>query len=258
MPPSRRLAQYVECYWHREERRGTSNNCILPDGCVDILFATQNREPVDLAVVGLMTAPMTCDVEPGRTFFAVRFRPGMAAAFIREAALLNDRVEPLESIWGAAARRISERLAQSCTPERMVEVMEGILRPLEPPDSAQRALRRLPDTSVPLDCLASGAGLSERHFRRACVERAGVSPKYMRRILRFRNAAERIRAIEASTAQPNWAQFAAACGYFDQAHLIREFQEFAGCTPGRFVQSRKRRRDLESNHHEPGKTGKSN
>ena len=258
MPPGRRLAQYVECYWHREERRGTLNHCILPDGCVDILFATQNREPVDLAVVGLMTTPITCDVESGRAFFAVRFRPGMAAAFVPEAALLNDRVEPLESIWGAAARRISERLAESSTPERRVEVMEGILRPLEPPDSAQRALWRLPDTNVPLDCLASDAGLSERHFRRECVERAGVSPKYMRRILRFRNAAERIRAIEASTAQPNWAQFAAACGYFDQAHLIREFQEFAGCTPGRFIQSRNRRHDLESNHHEPGKTGKSN
>ena len=246
IPPSRRLVNYVECYWSREERRGKPNNCILPDGCVDILFATQNCEPVDLAVVGLMTTSLTCDVAPGRALFGVRFRPGMAAAFIREAALLNDRVEPLESIWGTTARLISERLAESSAPERMAEVMEGILRPLEPPDSAQRALWRLPDTTVALDCLAADAGLSERHFRRACVERAGVPPKYMRRILRFRKAAHRIRAIEASTAQPNWAQFAAAYGYYDQAHLIRDFQEFAGCTPGRFVQSQNRRRGLES------------
>ena len=130
--------------------------------------------------------------------------------------------------------------------------MEGILRPLEPPDSAQRALWRLPDVTVPLDRLASDAGLSERHFRRACVERADVPPKYMRRILRFRRATERIRAMEASTAQPNWAQFAAACGYYDQPHLIREFQKFAGCTPGRFIQSQNRGCGLESKNHEPG------
>jgi AraC-like DNA-binding protein len=238
--PSRRLARYVECYWSREDPQGTSGSCILPDGCVDILFATQNREPVALAVVGLMTVPLMCDVEPGRACFAVRFRPGMASAFIREAALLNDQVAPLENIWGATAHLISERLAELSAPEKMAEVMEGILRPLEPPDCAQRALWRLGDTTIPLKCLASDVGLSERHFRRACVERAGVSPKYMRRILRFRKAVDGIRAIEASTAQPNWAQFAAARGYYDQAHLIRAFQEFAGCTPGRFVQSRNR------------------
>jgi AraC-like DNA-binding protein len=252
--PSRRLSPYVECYWSREEQPGAPSHRILPDGCVDILFVTLNREPIALTVVGLMTTPLTCAVQPGRSYFAVRFRPGMAAAFIREAALLNDRIEPLESLWGTTARSLAERLSESSTSQRRAQVMEGSLRPLEPPDSAQRALWRLSEVTVPLDCLASDAGLSERHFRRACVQRAGVPPKYMRRILRFRRAAERIRAREASTAQPNWAQFAVACGYYDQAHLIREFQEFAGCTPGRFVQSQNRGRGLESNNHEPSET----
>jgi AraC-like DNA-binding protein len=236
----------VECYWSREERQGTPGDRILPDGCVDILFSTQNREPVSLAVVGLMTTPLTFDVEAGRSFFGVRFRPGMAAAFMREAALLNDRVEPLESVLGAAAHWIFERLAESSSLEGMAEVMEGFLRPIEPPDSAQLALWRLPAAAVPLDRLTSDAGLSERSFRRACVERAGVSPKYLRRILRFRKAVERIRTAATSTAQPGWAQLAAACGYYDQAHFIREFQEFAGTTPGRFLQSRDRGSGLES------------
>jgi AraC-like DNA-binding protein len=105
--------------------------------------------------------------------------------------------------------------------------------------------------------LVSDCGLSERHFRRVCLERAGVSPKYLARLLRFRQVAERIRAMKTSAAQPSWAQLAVACGYFDQAHLIREFQEFAGATPGRFLQSQQQRGDLESDHDEPSQTRKS-
>ena len=255
--PGRRLARYVECYWSREEEQGTPNHSVLPDGCVDILFTTQNREPAGLALVGLMTTPSAVDIPRGRGFFGVRFRPGMAAAFMPEAAQLNDRTEPLETIWGKTARVISGRLAESPSPKLMAEIMEGVLRPLDPPDSAGRALGRLADMTVPLNCLASDAGLSERHFRRACAERAGVPPKYLRRILRFRRATDRLSAIRRNAAQPDWAQFAAACGYYDQAHLIREFHEFAGCTPGRFVQSQARAGNLQSEHDEPAKTRKS-
>jgi AraC-like DNA-binding protein len=252
--PSPRLARYVECYWWGQQGENASAASILPDGCVDILYSTLNREPVGLTVAGLMTTPLVCDLEKGRSIFGVRFHPGMAGAFLREAALLNDKVEPLEDFWGSAARSVFQRLADAADVQQMVGVMDGFLRPAEPPDPAQRAIERLPATTVSLDRVVSDAGLSERHFRRACLERVGVPPKYLRRILRFRRAVEKIR----TSAQPSWADLAAACGYYDQAHFIREFQEFAGCTPGRFIQSQKGDGGLESNHDEPTKTRKSN
>jgi AraC-like DNA-binding protein len=34
---------------------------------------------------------------------------------------------------------------------------------------------------------------------------------------------------------PQWAQLAAELGYADQAHLVREFREFAGTSRGAFI-----------------------
>ena len=35
--------------------------------------------------------------------------------------------------------------------------------------------------------------------------------------------------------QPELAALAAACGYYDQAHLAREFRALAGCPPSRWL-----------------------
>ena len=233
--PNARLRRYVECYWW-QSREEPGEYVVLPDGCADILFSQSGGEPSDLTTVGLMTAPMRAQSTPAQSYFGVRFRPGMASAFVPGAELLTDEIRSLDDLTGSAARRMFERLAESKSAQEMAGVMDEMLRPLNPPDAGERALWQLSSAEISLDDAISRSGLSVWHFRRLCVERAGVSPKYLSRILRFRKAAQRISAMR-GLAQPSWADFAVACGYYDQAHFIREFQQFAGCTPGRFLQS---------------------
>ena len=74
-------------------------------------------------------------------------------------------------------------------------------------------------------------------MRREFLEQTGLGPKFLARVLRFR------RALELSPrAEGDFAGLALDCGYYDQAHLIREFRENSpGRTPaysaGRFFQS---------------------
>jgi AraC-like DNA-binding protein len=58
-------------------------------------------------------------------------------------------------------------------------------------------------------------------------EHVGLTPKLFCRVRRFRAALDRIE----NGIPVRWAELAADCGYFDQAHLIRDFRAFAGITP---------------------------
>src|SRR5215813_2405587 len=141
--PVPRLVRYVECYWSRNDLHGTPQHRVLPDGCVDILFSTLDGEPISLAVVGLMTVPQVLDVSPGQSFFGVRFRPGMATAFMPAAPQLNDRIEPLENVLGSEARHLFDKLGEASSPLEMARLMDTTLRPVKSPDTGQNALHHL-------------------------------------------------------------------------------------------------------------------
>jgi AraC-like DNA-binding protein len=69
---------------------------------------------------------------------------------------------------------------------------------------------------------------SRKHLAARFHEEVGLPPKTLARIARFTRA----QAMAAAGGGEGWADVAAACGYADQAHLVREFAALAGATPG--------------------------
>jgi hypothetical protein len=70
----------------------------------------------------------------------------------------------------------------------------------------------------------------------------GLTPKRFSRVVRF----QRARAIAATISDPDWAQIALACGYFDQSHMNLDFHALSGLSPTGYV--RQRRDDALLNH----------
>ena len=95
------------------------------------------------------------------------------------------------------------------------------------PNGVQQAIEAVARShgDVSIEWVAREAGMSERQFRRRCLEESGLRPKQLCRVLRFRRA-----CALAGRGLP-WGLVAAEAGYFDQAHLIRDFHEFTGDTP---------------------------
>lgn len=73
-------------------------------------------------------------------------------------------------------------------------------------------------------------GLSERALQRLVRRRLGLTPKWLIQRRRLHEAAERLR--DRTTTH---AQVAAALGYADQPHFIRDFSRVTAMTPGEFA-----------------------
>jgi AraC-like DNA-binding protein len=182
-----------------------------------------------VAVVGAMTCERRYDVAAGSRWAGLRFRPGMARRYLGiGAAELCDEVVPLDAVMGRAARELSARLdgAASNRDRRqlLLDAVSAGERPADPVHLAIEALTRA-HGEADVDWLADQAGMSARQFRRRCREEAGLGPKHLARILRFR------RACRLAERGESWLRVAVEAGYFDQAHLIRDFREFTGSTP---------------------------
>ncbi|MGO8883630.1 MAG: helix-turn-helix domain-containing protein [Streptosporangiaceae bacterium] len=63
----------------------------------------------------------------------------------------------------------------------------------------------------------------------------GLTPKAAARVVRFDRARRLLQQRALRPAQPVLARLAADCGYYDQAHLAREFRALAGCPPRQWL-----------------------
>ncbi len=79
--------------------------------------------------------------------------------------------------------------------------------------------------------LAGTLEWSRKHLAERFRAEVGLTPKAVARIVRF-NRAQTPGTLAEHEEPADWAGIAAACGYADQAHMVREFREFAGATPG--------------------------
>jgi AraC-like DNA-binding protein len=235
-PPSPRFAAHIECFWLHSSVEPVLCYHVLPDGCADIIFerpgGNRGRGPI---AVGTMTQAQSFALRARQFTLGARFRPAVASRFLHVTGPeIVDGSIALEDAWGAGrARRLAEQLAECASVREAIGRFEASLG--EPPalDSVDLAIAWLGENRglISIENLAAAACLSPRQFRRICLDRTGITPKRLARVLRFRQA-----VVRAGQERPgDWAQVALECGYYDQAHLINEFREFSGAAPGEFA-----------------------
>lgn len=243
-PPHPVLATHVACLWTSRAipAGGPIRRRILPDNCIDILW--QDHAPSGF-VAGMMSRSHLFETDRPLLTVAVRFLPGAARAFFDlPLHALQDGHPALDALWPrheteALAARLWER--ERTTAQRLATLQHFLLARLRmhapvPADRLVRAaLARIDAThgAIRIEELARGLHVSRQHLALQFRERVGLNAKTYAMVSRFRHAGASAR--DHGGARIDWADLAAACGYYDQSHLIHEFRLLADETPAAFA-----------------------
>jgi AraC-like DNA-binding protein len=144
----------------------------------------------------------------------------------------GDALIDASEAFGRTATELRDRLAEARSQDERLNLL---VRAAEPRLGSEDAIapglafafRRLSRADVRIADVAREVGMSREGFSKAFRREFGPSPKTFSRVRRF------ARTLRAREREPslNGAALAAQCGYVDQAHMVHEFQEFAGGPP---------------------------
>ncbi|HZI85416.1 MAG TPA: helix-turn-helix transcriptional regulator [Pyrinomonadaceae bacterium] len=265
--PGPPLNELVDHFWLIEGAQAPRLEKILPSGTNELVVNLKNNEihihDVDqperlrrfsgAVLSGTYSRSFVCNALQHEAMMGVHFRPGGAFPFLgTEASELTNTHANLADLWGRPGLELHERLCTAATSQQRFRIMEEALsdrldyhRTCEPQMKIALKMFACGGNGASVRDVAQELGLSQRRFIQMFNSHVGLTPKVFCRIQRF----QRARVLAEELATPHWAELAAACGYFDQSHLIKDFQEFAGSTPRMYsVQQHHKDARLKDNH----------
>ncbi len=161
---------------------------------------------------------------------------GARALFGIPTAAIGAWMVDLDDVLGADARELRDRISVLEDWEARFAVLDEVLGRRVADVSLDPALDRAWDLLVGsagrkrVAEVADDVGWSRRHLVNRFTSEFGVTPKDSARIARFSAAHSILRRPRI----PALAEVAAVCGYYDQAHMARDWRELAGMSPSRW------------------------
>lgn len=250
--PSPHLRKYIKCFWVLKKANKPIQNVpetILPDGTFEIVFNLADRFQRFYADGKTEIQPRTILVGQMRQFvqieplgtvnlFGVRFQTVGAYYFFKFSLTeITNKIESLDLILEKGGKYLEEQINEVFNTNERISIIETFLarklfenlqtdKPIE--GVVENILQNYGRVSV--SKIAKEFGISQRQLERNFLHKIGISPKFFCRIIRLQNVLNALQKAEIK----DFSKIAMAFGYYDQAHFIHEFREFAGKSPTAF------------------------
>ncbi|MCG8481944.1 MAG: helix-turn-helix transcriptional regulator [Clostridia bacterium] len=239
--PHSHLKQYIYSYWQLNSSSELTQSFdveIIPNGCVSLMFNKNVSHYVYIA--GFSQKAFKEHFLSSPDIFGIRFLPGQINRFFKL---------PFEEIYKGPIRfnRIMEKeffeieaqlFSASSFSDRIMVIERYLEKQLLKNEfnvnhNLLNAIHKILKSKgkIKTEDLSDELLLSNRYIRKLFKDQLGITPKELSKIIRFQNTYKSLLQL------PNYKHIDIAIdnGYFDQAHLIKEFKDYSGKTPKQFI-----------------------
>lgn len=217
----------------------------VPDGCIDILFCCDDKEPY-ANVCGTVLHPTLTHNKKNKYFFGVRFLPGNSFKF--KDVTMSDFIEkevPFLEVF--EDRELFDKITSSRDFNYQIRIfMDKYLKSYNDSqmknkyhDFKKIMMSNIVETAgkIRVKELADATGYSVRYINKTFTEEFGLSPKVFCKLMRFQYLLGNLNDFEKDSLDTNLAQLSIDLGYYDQSHMIKDFYEFTNTTPKKYIHS---------------------
>lgn len=249
--PSGRLSSYVQYYWTCTHDSDVME-VMYPTGCLELCIDITNGDTVRhrgdrsmavprVEVLGHWTIPTRAAIKKGNTCLITRFYPYAGFLFFpNQASEFTNASVDLNDIFSGETAAFYQRLMEQPLLEQKVKLLEAFLaNRLARSRRAQEkiglmealchSISRSSD-SFNMQRLSAEFGFSERYIQKLFLNYVGITPQSFFSVQRFNKSLELVREASMSL-----TTIAYECGYYDQAHFIKEFKAYTGMPPSQLT-----------------------
>ncbi len=241
------LQPYIKFIWLMDGLDANPNAVperIFPDGCMELIFNLQKplaridgniliQQPTSF-VFGQLTNAMHLLATHHYSVIAVRFMPFGLSAFTQIPSHELKGIEVgLENLWGAEGKELEDQVNTLATNDAISAIQNFFVARLKKQTHSLASISNIAGLmeaqggNQTVKHWADYANLSERQFNRRFNNVIGISPKEYIKIIRF----NKVLNLFDDNNTENLSSLAHHCGYYDQAHFIKDFKEYTGTTP---------------------------
>jgi hypothetical protein len=246
--PSIILKPFVKSYSVITIDRIITDEVFYPSGYIDfvvnisgnaatIINGYQKNTP-EVELLGHLTVPSRLTVAKGTCVLIARFFPYSCPLFFPNP--ISDFTNYATDLYGVFSKEIydfyDKVMNRFSIEDKVKELDNFLVQKLRENEDKYRKTSLMAEICGTMFSgekfggfdLSQKYGLSERYIQKLFHENIGLSPASLFSVMRFNKALNLILTSDLSL-----TSVAYECGYYDQAHFIREFKKFTGIKPSK-------------------------
>ncbi len=255
--PSQSLAPFVDRYYSGLFNTSAEPNKsfkIIPNGCLELIIhlkelycklPTDNRLAYtpDYMLIGMFSRAYQVHFSETVPVFSIRFKPEALPHILRiQGGEIFESYGDIEAVLGNKFLDFCHQIREDNNVGTMIARTEKFLKNILTKQKVQenyvtRAARIICNSQINnVQEISAKVNISQRQLERKFRELIGVSPKQYLRLIRINKVMQMLEQDQSL----NLTDIAYYCGYFDQAHFIKDFKHITDQTPSSYINERQK------------------